>query len=192
MKDGIKIKTSAATINIDIIANDEQTLNMLRDSLTGWYEGFCTDCLDSGISCVTTFSREETNKFEVKQELNKIYGMQYADTDSVKVSAPAETAKSSKHVYDMFKHFKAVTTTACKECDECAKAAADYVINLEEKIKNLEAYIDDVETSQMYDREDLQRVMKEIGIIINFLNKITGDHHDYDFYRAEELRGDSN
>ena len=171
MKDGIKIKTSVATINIDIIANDEQTLNMLRDSLTGWYEGFCTDCLDNGISCETTFSREETHKPEVKQ---------------------SETVKAPKHVYDMFKHFKAVTTTACKECDECAKAAADYVINLEEKIKNLEAYIDDVETSQMYDREDLQRVMKEIGIIINFLNKITGDHHDYDFYRMEELRGDSN
>lgn len=122
MKDGISIKTSMATIDINLTANDVQTLNILRDSLIGWYEGFCTDCLDNGISCETTFSREETHKSEVKQ---------------------TETAKTRKHVYDMFKHFKAVTTTACKECDECAKAAADYVINLEKEIEDTKA---DIET----------------------------------------------
>lgn len=189
MKDGISIKTSMATIDINLVANDEQTLNMLRDSLIGWYEGFCCDCLDNGISCETTFSREETHKPEVKQELNKIYGMQYADTDSVKVSAPAETAKTRKHVYDMFKHFKAVTTTECKECDECAKAAADYVINLEDKIKELGDYIDDVEMSQMNDRDYLVNVMKEIGLITRYLDTVVGQYTDY---RTSMLRGDSN
>ena len=169
MKDGISIKTSMATIDINLIANDEQTLNMLRDSLIGWYEGFCTDCLDNGISCETTFSREETHKPEVKQ---------------------TETAKTRKHVYDMFKHFKAVTTTACKECDECAKAAADYVINLEDKIKELGDYIDDVETSQMNDRDDLTNVMKEIGLMTEFLDYITGVK--YTDFRIDKLRGDSN
>lgn len=166
MKDGISIKTSMATIDINLTANDEQTLNILRDSLIGWYEGFCTDCLDNGISCETTFSREETHKPEVKQ---------------------TETAKTRKHVYDMFKHFKAVTTTECKECDECAKAAADYVINLEDKIKELGDYIDDVESSQMVDREDLQCVMKEIGLITNYLDTVVGQYTDY---RTDMLRGD--
>lgn len=170
MKDGISIKTSMATIDINLVANDEQTLNMLRDSLIGWYEGFCTDCLDNGISCETTFSREETHKPEVKQ-----------------------TEKTPKHIYDIFKHFKAVTTTACKECDECVKVAADYVINLKEKIKELGDYIDDVETSQIYDCEDLQNVMKEIGIMTAFLNTISGAYlNHYDDFRTSMLRGDSN
>ena len=168
MKDGIKIKTSMATIDINLTANDEQTLNMIRDSLIGWYEGFCVDCLDNGISCETTFSREETHKSEVKQ---------------------TETAKTRKHVYDMFEHFKAVTTTECKECEECAKAAADYVINLEEKIKELGDYIDDVEMSQMNDRDDLCNVMKEIGLITKYLDTVVGQYTDY---RTSMLRGDSN
>lgn len=157
MKDGISIKTSMATIDINLIANDEQTLNMIRDSLIGWYEGFCVDCLDNGISCETTFSREETHKPEVKQ---------------------TETANTCKHVYDMFKHFKAVNTTACKECDECAKAAADYVINLEKEINGTKA--------------DVETLMKDIIHILNFLS---GDEEYLKYVEdceAEELRGDSN
>lgn len=167
MKDGISIKTSMATIDINLTANDEQTLNMIRDSLIGWYEGFCVDCLDNGISCETTFSREETHKPEVEQ---------------------TETAKTRKHVYDMFKHFKAVSTTECKECDECAEAAANYCLNLEDKIKELGDYIDDVESSQMVDREDLQCVMKEIGLMTEFLDYITGVK--YTDFRIDKLRGD--
>lgn len=191
MKDGINIKTSMATINIDLVANDEQTLNMLRDSLIGWYEGFCTGCLDNGVSCETTFSREETNKTEVKQVLNGIYGAQYVDTDSIKVSAPVETVKTRKHVYDMFKHFKAVTTTECKECDECAEAAANYCLNLEQNIKDLEREVKDLKESfslaktgllihkhNLDDhwkeinctKADVETLMKDIIHILNFLS----------------------